>query len=245
MSATIEGRNAVAEALRSGQAITALRVAKGMRSDPLVDEIVELARAAGATVTFVERAELDRGSERGRHQGVVATMAEFHYTPLNALLKRAEGKERSLVLVLDHVTDPGNFGAIIRSAEVAGADGVIVADRRSAPVTAVVHKAAAGATSHLPIVKVTNLVQALGLLKDAGFWTAGATERGRDTLWRAPLDGRLALVLGSEGSGLSRLVAENCDFLVRIPVAGKVTSLNVAQAATVMAFEWMRRGEES
>ncbi len=245
MSETIEGRNVVAEALRSGRSISALKIAKGMRPDPLVDEIVALAREAGATVTYVDRGELDKDSERGRHQGVVASAAEFHYTPLNAMLARAAGQERSLVIVLDHVTDPGNFGAVIRSAEVAGADGVIVADRRSAPVTAVVHKAAAGATSHLPIIRVTNLAQTLGLLKDAGFWIAGATERGRDSLWTAPLDGRLVLVLGSEGAGLSRLIAESCDFLVRIPVAGKVTSLNVAQAATLLAFEWMRRGEES
>lgn len=244
MSAIIEGRNAVAEALRSGQSITGLKIAKGMRSDPLVDEIVALAREAGATVTYVDRAELDRDSERGRHQGVVAVAAEFHYTPLNVVMSRAAEKDRSLVVVLDHVTDPGNFGAIIRSAEVAGADGIIVADRRSAPVTAVVHKAAAGATSHLPIVKVTNLTQTLGLLKDAGFWIAGADERGRDSLWKAPLDGKLVLVLGAEGSGLSRLVAESCDFLVRIPVAGKVSSLNVAQAATLLAFEWMRRAED-
>lgn len=242
MSDRIEGRNAVAEALRSGQPVTRLLVAKGMRSDPLVDEIVAAAKAAGATVKFVERDELDRGSERGRHQGVVAYAGEFKYATLNSLLSSVAEKDRSLVVVLDHVTDPGNFGAVIRSAEVAGAAGVIVADRRSAPVTAVVHKAAAGATAHLPIVKVTNISQTLGLLKDAGFWIAGATERGRDTLWTAPLDGRLVVVLGAEGSGLSRLVAESCDFLVRIPVAGNVESLNVAQAATLLSFEWMRRG---
>ncbi|PKQ19594.1 MAG: 23S rRNA (guanosine(2251)-2'-O)-methyltransferase RlmB [Actinobacteria bacterium HGW-Actinobacteria-6] len=244
MSSRIEGRNAVAEALRSGQAVTRLLVAKGMRTDPLVDEILMLASGVGASVTYVDRVELDRESERGRHQGIVAYAGEFKYATLSALMAKVADKDRSLVVVLDHVTDPGNFGAAIRSAEVAGADGIIVADRRSAPVTAVVHKAAAGATSHLPVVQVTNIVQTLGLLKDAGYWIAGATERGRDSLWTAPLDGRLVIVLGSEGSGLSRLVAENCDFLVRIPVAGQVESLNVAQAATLLAFEWMRRGAD-
>jgi 23S rRNA (guanosine2251-2'-O)-methyltransferase len=242
MSEFIEGRNAVAEALRSGQRVNRVLIAKGMRQDPLVDEIVGLAKEAGIPVVYVERTELDRDSERGHHQGVVARVPEFSYANLRAVLDASAGKERSLLIVLDHVTDPGNYGAVIRSAEVAGADAVIVADRRSAPVTAVVHKAAAGATAYLPVVQVTNLTQTLKGLKDAGYWIAGTSERGATSLWDAPLEGRIVLVLGSEGSGLSRLVAENCDFLVRIPVAGRVGSLNVAQAATVFAFEWVRRG---
>lgn len=242
MSEFIEGRNAVAEALRSGQRVDRILIAKGMRQDPLVDEIIGLAKQAGIPVAHVERAELDRGSERGHHQGVVALTPEFTYANLRAVLDGAAGKERSLLIVLDHVTDPGNFGAVLRSAEVAGADAVIVADRRSAPVTAVVHKAAAGATAYLPVVRVTNLTQTLKGLKDAGYWIGGTSERGAASLWDAPIEGRIVLVLGSEGSGLSRLVSENCDFLVRIPVAGRVGSLNVAQAATVFAFEWVRRG---
>jgi len=242
MTERIEGRNAIAEALRSGQRLERIFIAKGMRQDPLVDEIVEIAKQAGIPVVHVERAELDLSSERGHHQGVAALMPDFAYANLRTVLDASAGKERSLIIVLDHVTDPGNFGAVLRSAEVAGADAVIVADRRSAPVTAVVHKAAAGATAYLPVVRVTNLTQTLKGLQDAGYWIAGTSERGESTLWDAPLEGRIVLVLGSEGSGLSRLVSENCDFLVRIPVAGRVGSLNVAQAATVFAFEWVRRG---
>lgn len=242
MTERIEGRNAIAEALRSGQRLERVFIAKGMRQDPLVDEIVERAKQAGIPVVHVDRAELDRASERGHHQGVAANMPDFAYANLRAVLDACAGKERSLIIVLDHVTDPGNFGAVLRSAEVAGADAVIVADRRSAPVTAVVHKAAAGATAYLPVVRVTNLTQTIKGLQEAGYWVAGTSERGATTLWEAPLDGRIVLVLGSEGSGLSRLVSENCDFLVQIPVAGKVGSLNVAQAATVFAFEWVRRG---
>lgn len=244
MSEFIEGRNAVAEAMRSGQRVNRILIAKGMRPDPLVDEIVGLAKEAGIAVVHVDRAELDRESERGHHQGVMARVPEFNYANFRTVLDSCAGKERSLIIVLDQVTDPGNFGAVIRSAEVAGADAVIVADRRSAPVTAVVHKAAAGATAYLPVIKVTNLTQTLKGLKDAGYWIAGTSERGASSLWEAPIEGRIVLVLGSEGSGLSRLVSENCDFLVRIPVAGRVGSLNVAQAATVFAFEWVRRGTE-
>jgi len=245
MTERIEGRNAIAEALRSGQRLDRVFIAKGMRQDPLVDEIVELAKHARIPVVHVDRTELDKSSERGHHQGVAALMPDFTYANLRTVLDASVGKERSLIIVLDHVTDPGNFGAVLRSAEVAGADAVIVADRRSAPVTAVVHKAAAGATAYLPVVRVTNLTQTLKGLQEAGYWVAGASERGSTTLWDSPLEGRIVLVLGSEGSGLSRLVAENCDFLVRIPVAGKVGSLNVAQAATVLAFEWVRRGADS
>jgi len=241
----IEGRNAVIEALRSGRELERVFIARGVKHDASLDEIRERATAAGIPVTTVERAELDRASERGHHQGVAAVAAEFEYAMLADVIARAEGAERSLVLLLDHVTDPGNLGAVIRSAEVAGASGVIVAERRSAPVTTIVHKASAGATSYLPVVRVTNLVRAMEELKAAGFWVAGASEHATQALWNAPLDGRLVVALGAEGEGLSRLVAEHCDFLVSIPVNGRVSSLNVAQAATVLAYEWVRRAQVS
>lgn len=243
MPERIEGRNAVIEALRSGRELERIFIARGVKHDASLDEIRELATAAGIPVTAVERAELDRASERGHHQGVAAVAADFGYAALADVIARAEGEERSLVLLLDHVTDPGNLGAIIRSAEVAGADGVVVAERRSAPVTTIVHKASAGATAYLPVARVTNLVRAMEELKAAGFWVAGASEHATQTLWDAPLDGRLVLALGAEGEGLSRLVAERCDFLVSIPVNGHVSSLNVAQAATVLAYEWVRRAQ--
>jgi 23S rRNA (guanosine2251-2'-O)-methyltransferase len=243
VSERIEGRNAVIEALRSGRELERVFIAHGVKHDASLDEIRTLAQQAGVPVTGVDRVELDRASERGHHQGVAAAAAEFVYATRAEVVQRAEGRERSLVVLLDHVTDPGNLGAVIRSAEVAGADGVIIAERRSAPVTTIVHKASAGATAHLPVARVTNLVRALDELKSAGFWVGGASERAEQTLWEAPLDGRLVLALGAEGEGLSRLVAEHCDFLVGIPVNGQVDSLNVAQAATVLAYEWVRRAQ--
>lgn len=241
MSERIEGRNAVLEALRSGATLKRVQLARGIKADDAVREIMSLARAAGIQVEEVDRSVLDRESERGRHQGVAAIAPDFRYASLAEVLARAAGKERSIIVALDHVTDPGNFGAVIRSAECAGADGVVVAERRSAPVTAVVHKASAGATSHLPVARVSNLVRALEELKQQGYWVAGASEHARDSLWDAPLEGRIVLVLGSEGTGLSRLVSETCDFTVSIPLVGEVGSLNVAQAATVLLFEWVRR----
>lgn len=229
------------EALRSGATLKRVLLARGIKADDAVREIMSLARAAGIQVEEVDRSVLDRESERGRHQGVAAIAPDFRYASLAEVLARAAGKERSIIVALDHVTDPGNFGAVIRSAECAGADGVVVAERRSAPVTAVVHKASAGATSHLPVARVSNLVRALEELKQQGYWVAGASEHARDSLWDAPLEGRIVLVLGSEGTGLSRLVSETCDFTVSIPLVGEVGSLNVAQAATVLLFEWVRR----
>ncbi|MDP2232850.1 MAG: 23S rRNA (guanosine(2251)-2'-O)-methyltransferase RlmB, partial [Actinomycetota bacterium] len=151
------------------------------------------------------------------------------------------GAKRSLIVALDHVTDPGNLGAVVRSAEVVGADAVLVAKRRTAPVGPAAYKTSAGAVAYLPIVQETNLVRALEALKREGYWVAGASERAQQTVWDAPLEGRIVLVMGSEGTGLARLAEETCDFLVSLPVAGKVGSLNVAQAATALMFEWVRR----
>ncbi|MHB1342276.1 MAG: 23S rRNA (guanosine(2251)-2'-O)-methyltransferase RlmB [Coriobacteriia bacterium] len=245
MSERIEGRNAVLEALRSGAALQRVQLARGIKADDAIREITSLARSAGIPVDDVDRSVLDRASERGHHQGVAAIAPDFRYAGLADVLARATDKERSIIVALDHVTDPGNFGAVIRSAECAGADGVVVAERRSAPVTAVVHKASAGATSHLPVARVPNLVRALEELKQSGYWVAGASEHAQDSLWEAPLEGRIVLVLGSEGTGLSRLVSETCDFTVSIPLVGQVGSLNVAQAATVLLFEWVRRAGRS
>jgi len=145
-------------------------------------------------------------------------------------------------VVLDHVTDPGNLGAVIRSVEVAGGDAVIIPSVRAASIGPVAHKASAGGTSHLPIVQVPNVARMIDRLKEEDYWVGGADERAEQDLWDAPMEGRLALVLGAEGAGLARLTRERCDFLVSIPVAGRVSSLNVAQAASVLVFEWVRRG---
>lgn len=242
MSDLIEGRNAVLEALRSGMRLESISIADGLRQDAVVDEIRRRAAEAGVPVRSAAREKLDRQSVRGAHQGVMAVAAPFRYAELGEVLRSTAGRQRSLVVVLDHVTDPGNLGAVIRSVEVAGGDAVVIPKDRAASIGPVAHKASAGATVHLPIVQVGNIARALGDLKDAGYWVAGADERGDQDLWHAPLDGRLVLVLGAEGSGLARLTAERCDFLVRIPVAGSVSSLNVAQATSVLVFEWVRQG---
>ena len=243
MAEVIEGRNAVLEALRGGLALERIAFAEGLRPEPALDEIRKRAAAANVPLETVPRSILDRQSARGAHQGVIAMARPFHYADLAAVLKAAADRERALVIVLDHVTDPGNLGAVVRSAEVAGAQAVIIPKDRAASVGPVAHKASAGATAHLPIVQVGNIARALQDLKDAGFWVAGADERAKEDLWSAPLNGRLVLVMGAEGTGLARLTRERCDFLVRIPVAGRVSSLNVAQATTVLAFEWVRRAE--
>jgi 23S rRNA (guanosine2251-2'-O)-methyltransferase len=237
----IEGRNAVAEALRAGMPVRRILIAEGTKPDRTLDEIARRAAETGVKVIRAPKRELDAKSERGAHQGVLAEAAPYPYASLEDVLARAEGKERSLVIALDHITDPGNLGAIVRTAEVVGADGVLVANRRTAAVTPAAYKASAGALAHVALAQEANLVRSLERLKEAGFWVAGASEHASQTVWEAPLEGRIALVMGSEGEGLARLTRETCDFLVRLPQAGKVGSLNVAQAATAIAYEWLRR----
>ncbi|MDR0308620.1 MAG: 23S rRNA (guanosine(2251)-2'-O)-methyltransferase RlmB [Coriobacteriales bacterium] len=163
------------------------------------------------------------------------------YSDIHDLVQKAAGKEQALILVLDHLTDVGNFGALIRSAEVVGADGIIIPNRRAAQVNDAVFRTSAGAVEWIPIVQVPNLVAAMATLKEAGFWIAGVTEHAGQGIWQAPLDGRLALVMGAEDTGISRLVRESCDFEFQIPQFGRTQSLNVAQAATVALYEWRRR----
>jgi 23S rRNA (guanosine2251-2'-O)-methyltransferase len=238
----IEGRNAVLEALRAAMPLERIMLAEGSMGDRPVVEIERLARETGVPVSTVPRRDLDRESERGAHQGVMAVAAPFPYTALADVLRAVEGQERALVIALDHVTDPGNLGAVARTAEVVGAAAVLVQKRRSAAVTPAAWKSAAGALAHVPLVQEPNLVRCLEQFKSAGFWVAGASETAEQSVWDAPLEGRIALVMGSEGEGLARLTAETCDFLVRLPQAGKVGSLNVAQATTALAYEWLRRG---
>ncbi|MBF4509749.1 MAG: 23S rRNA (guanosine(2251)-2'-O)-methyltransferase RlmB [Aeromicrobium sp.] len=243
MAEVIEGRNAVVEALRAGVRLSRVLIADGTRPHPSIDEIRARAAETGTPVEQRRKDDLARYSARGAHQGVVALVEPFAYAEIGGVIAGVSGRPRALVVILDHVTDPGNLGAVIRSVEVAGGSAVVVPKDRSATVGPVAHKTSAGATAHLPVVRVTNIGQALDALKAADFWVAGADERASDDLWHAPLDGRLALVLGAEGSGLGRLTRERCDFLVSVPVAGRVSSLNVAQAASVLAFEWVRRGQ--
>lgn len=216
-------------------------LAAGAEKDRTLDEIQRRAGERGITVSVVPRKELDRLSERGAHQGVMADAAPYRFASVGDLVKATDGRDNALVIALDHVTDPGNFGAIVRTAEVVGAAGILVPNRRSAALTPAAWKSAAGALAHVRVAQEANLVRSIESLKSAGYWVAGASEHAKQSVWDAPLEGRIVLVMGSEGEGLSRLTRETCDFLVSLPQAGKVGSLNVAQATTAIAYEWLRR----
>ncbi|MDR1015624.1 MAG: RNA methyltransferase [Coriobacteriales bacterium] len=178
---------------------------------------------------------------RERTEAFAEEPYRHEYATLHDLIALARGKEDALVVALDHITDVGNLGAVLRSAEVVGATGVLVPGKRAAPVNEAAFRASAGAVEHLKVAREANLVSALKRLKEEGFWIAGACERARQDIWHAPLEGRIVLVMGSEDTGLSRLVRETCDFEVRLPQRGLTQSLNVAQAFTAIAYEWLRR----
>ena len=239
----IEGRRAVEEALACGMPLrSALVQERSGERDQALEKIAARLDEAGVPVERVPRARLDALSSHGAHQGVVVRTRSFAYAELSDVIAAA-GEGPALVVVLDHVTDQGNFGAIVRTAEVVGAAGVVVAKARAASVGVGAYKTSAGAVMHLPIAQVPNLARALDELKSAGFWACAATEHATEDVWHAPMGGRLALVMGSEGEGISRLVAEKCDFSCRLPQRGRVESLNVAQATTVLCYEWLRRVE--
>lgn len=240
MADYIEGRRAAAEALRCGFPLRRAFVQKGISSDPKFDQLVKQLKQSGINVKEVARPSLDRLSSHGAHQGIVIECEPFPYASINDIIARA-GSGSALVVVLDHVTDEGNFGAIVRSAEIVGAAGVIIANRRAASVGVGAFKTSAGAVMHVPIAQVSNLSAAIDKLKEAGFWVGGASEHAHEDCWDSPMDGRFALVMGSEGNGISQLVQKKCDFLTKLPQRGMTESLNVAQACTVLCYEWMRR----
>lgn len=239
----IEGRRAVEEALGCGMPLrSALVQERSGERDQALERIATRLEDAGVPVERVPRGRLDALSSHGAHQGVVVRTRPFEYAELADVIAAA-GEGDALVVVLDHVTDQGNFGAIVRTAEVVGAAGVVVAKARSASVGVGAYKTSAGAVMHLPIAQVPNLARAIEDLQGAGFWACAATEHAEQDVWHAPMGGRLALVMGSEGEGISRLVSEKCDFACRLPQRGRVESLNVAQATTVLCYEWLRRVE--
>ena len=195
----IEGRNAVVEALRAGMPLRRILLADGTKPDRTLEEIERRASQVGVEFSRTKRRALDERSERGAHQGVIAEAKPYRYATLDDVLKRAAGKDPSLIIALDHVTDPGNLGAIVRTAEVVGAEGVLVANRRAAAVTPAAYKSSAGALAHVALAQEANLVRSLERCKEAGFWIAGASEHAEQTVWEAPLGGRIVLVMGSEG----------------------------------------------
>ena len=237
----IEGRNAVLEALRAGRALDKVYIARG-ETDKALAHIAGLARERGVSVSDCDRRKLDAMSVTKAHQGVIAVCAVREYASLDDILALAESRgEAPFVVVCDEISDPHNLGAIIRSAECVGAHGVVIPKRRSAGLTAVVGKTSAGAAEHLPVARVANISAALQELKDRGLWVYGAAAEGSSPMWETDLTGPLALVIGSEGEGLGRLVRERCDFLVSIPLRGKVGSLNASPAAAVLMYEVLRQ----
>ena len=239
----IEGRNAVIEALRAGRAIDKIYIAKG-EVDQTLGHIASKARGQGIVVVETDRRKLDLMSQTHAHQGVVAVCAVKEYCTVQEILDRAREKEEApFVIVCDEISDPHNLGAIIRSAECVGAHGVVIPKRRSAGLTAVVGKAAAGAAEHMAIARVSNITAALEELKKAGLWVYGAAAEGTNPLWKTDLKGPIALVIGSEGDGMSRLVREHCDFMLSIPLRGQISSLNASAAAAVLMYEVLRQRE--
>jgi len=237
----IEGRNAVTEALRAGTAIDKIYMAKG-ETDHTLGRIVNTAKKAGIVIVDVDRRKLDAMSVTHSHQGVIAVAAVREYASVDDILNAAYDKgENPLIVVCDEISDPHNLGAIIRTAECAGAHGVIIPKRRSAGLTAVVAKTSAGAVSYLPVARVPNLPALLKDLKKKGVWVYGTAAEGSTTLYKADLKGPAAIVIGSEGDGMSRLVRECCDFLVSIPMSGRISSLNASAAAAILLYEAVRQ----
>lgn len=238
----IIGIHAVEAALASGRLVDRLIVARGA-GNPRLQAIIDGCRAKKIPVRFEARSQLDRLTNRGVHQGVVAYAAAKEHASLEDVL--ANALPEALLVLVDGVEDPHNLGAILRSAEAAGATAVLVPRRRAAPLTETVGKASAGAMERLPVVRTANLNRAIDDLKKAGFWVHGLDERGDLEIWEADFSGRTALVLGAEGAGLHRLTAEKCDSLLRIPMQGAAASLNVSVAAGVALFEVVRQRRNS
>ena len=237
----IEGRNAVLEALRAGVAVDKLYLAKG-EVDAALRHLASTAREKGAVVVECDRRKLDSMSVTHAHQGVIAVTAVREYADVDDILDVAREKgEPPLIVVCDELSDPHNLGAVIRTAECAGAHGVIIPKRRSAGLTAVVAKTSAGAVSYVPVARVPNLTACLKDLKDKGLWVYGATAKGKTELYQADLKGPAAIVIGSEGFGMSRLVEETCDVRVSIPMAGQLNSLNASAAAAILLYEAVRQ----
>lgn len=236
----IEGRNAVLEAFRSGKPIDKLYVLDGCQDGP-VRSIVREAKKHDTVIHFVEKERLSHLSETGRHQGVIAFAAAYEYAKVDDMLELAKEKgEDPFLILLDNIEDPHNLGAIIRTANLAGAHGVIIPKRRAVGLTATVAKTSAGALNYTPVAKVTNLVKTMEDLKKKGLWFVCADMDGEE-MYRLNLTGPVGLVIGNEGEGISRLVKESCDFVAGIPMKGDIDSLNASVAAGVLAYEIVRQ----
>jgi len=239
-SGIVEGRNAVQEALRAGKTADRLYVQDGLR-DPAIGQIVSKVKKQGATVSFVKKQQLDQMSETGRHQGVILQCSAYEYAKMEEIFRIAEERgEAPFVFLLDEIEDPHNLGAIIRTANLCGAHGVIIPKHRAVGLTATVVKASAGAINYTPVVKVTNIAKTIDELKELGMWFACA-DMGGEVMYNCDLTGSIGLVIGNEGTGVSRLVREKCDYVVSVPMKGDIDSLNASVAAGVLAYEIVRQ----
>lgn len=240
MSEQIEGRNAVLEAFRSGRCVDKLFILDGCQDGP-VRTIAREARKKDTIINYVSKERLDQLSETRAHQGVIAQVAAYEYSTVEEILAKAEEKgEPPFLVLLDNVEDPHNLGAIIRTANLAGAHGVIIPKRRSVGLTSTVAKTSAGALNYTPVAKVTNLVRTIEELKEKGIWFVCA-DMGGESMYRLNLTGPIGMIVGNEGEGVSRLVREACDFTASIPMKGDIDSLNASVAAGVLAYEIVRQ----
>ena len=236
----IEGRNAVIEAFRSGKPIDKVFILDGCQDGP-VRTVVREAKKHDTILNFVTKERLDQLSETGKHQGVIAYAAAYEYSEVEDMLELAKKKgEDPFIIILDNIEDPHNLGAIIRTANLAGAHGVIIPKRRAAGLTAVVAKTSAGALNYTPVAKVTNIAKTMEELKEKGLWFVCA-DMGGELMYKMNLTGPIGLVIGNEGEGVGRLVKEKCDFIASIPMKGDIDSLNASVAAGVLAYEIVRQ----
>ncbi len=237
---TIEGRNAVIEAFRCGKTIDRLFIQDGCHDGP-VNSIIREAKKRDTIISYVSRERLDAMSKTGKHQGVIAYAAAYEYATVEQILDAAREKnEKPFIFILDNIEDPHNLGAIIRTANLSGAHGVIIPKRRAAGLTATVAKTSAGALNYTPVAKVTNIAATIEELKKEGMWFVCA-DMGGETMYNLDLTGSIGLVIGNEGEGVSRLVKEKCDFIAAIPMKGDIDSLNASVAAGVLAYEIVRQ----
>ncbi len=241
----LEGRNPIAEALAAGRSINKVYILQSARrshADAALARLAADCKENGAVVTYVTRAVLDSMAATGAHQGIIAEAAPYQYTDLQEILLRCERQNKSpFLILLDHIQDAYNLGSILRIADGAGVDAVIIPQRRSVSLNAAVAKASAGAVEHVPICRVVNLSKTVLDLKDAGFWVYGSAANGKTAYDQANYSGKIALIVGSEGDGISDKLLAHCDFLLTIPLRGKVNSLNAAVAAGIITFEAARQ----
>ncbi len=237
----VEGRNPVIEALKAGRKIEKIFLASGSNQGS-IKKIVGIAKDKGIVVQYVNRKKLDSMSSTQNHQGVIALVSSYEYKSLDDILNLAQiRKEPPFVIILDEIEDPHNLGAIMRTAECAGVHGIIIPKRRAVGLTSVVAKISAGAIEYIPVVRVTNISAAIEELKQKGLWIYGADMDGDEYYYKKELTGSIGIVIGNEGKGISRIVKEKCDFLIKIPMKGKLSSLNASISASIITYEVLRQ----